>query len=953
MLKEEADGTVRVSLRSLGEVDVRRIAEAHGGGGHRFAAGFSSDDGVDTVVGANRAQASDRASDRPARVPRTASSSSTSPRAGRRTTSSRSSARSTASAGSATRARSIPTRPACCSSASGAPRGCCASSRRPARRTAAPSCSASRRARSTRRARCVDRRPMPIDREQTSRRSCRRFVGDIEQLPPMVSAVKVGGRRLHELARRGEEVERAPRRVHIDRIDVEEFEPGPYPAATVLVECSSGTYIRSLAADLGARARRRRAPRRAAPPARRFVHRSPRPVRSPTSKAIPTRPCCHPAAAMRDLEQVERRRRAGARRRARRHVPCRRVRRRERRARPVRGSRPRRRPARGLRAAAGRGQAGRRRSRRSRRPDPCASSPAATTRPWPRRGRPARSSRSARTTACTSVTRPCCASCASSPTRAASRRRCVTFDRHPAEVVRPGVRAASCSRRSSRSSSSSTRPATSTCAACSLRRGAQQGGRRGLRARGARRRARRPAGGRRRRLPLRAPPGRQRAAARADGRRARVRGARPRPGRRRGRGHRRAVLVDRDPELLAKGDVAEAARARSAGRTRCAGSSSGATGAAREHSASRPPTSPCPHGSASPPTASTRARSSPPTGSSARPRSRSGARPTFYEDGERRCSRRTCSTSTATSTASAVKVRFVERLRGEERFDSVDALVEQMNADVRRRPAAILAGLRHRGTLTLCVSTCWRVPAFSTKTESSLAHARHDRHDRRAPPPRDRHRLAGGAGGAAHRADQPPHGAPEGPQEGPSLAPWAARCSSAAGVGCSTTSDATTSSGTERSSPSSAFAGRTETRGADVRSSFRETTANRSSERDVGCQSPPPGPAAREPSGPLTTGNRRLSPTTSRREVPCLPSADDAIRVSGPINAAGLTMSLETGQLAHLADGAVARPGRRHHAAVHRRHRQAPRGHRLLPADGRRRGAHVRRGQDPRLVLPP
>jgi len=50
VLKEEADGTVRVSLRSLGEVDVRSIAEAEGGGGHRFAAGFSSDDGVDAVV---------------------------------------------------------------------------------------------------------------------------------------------------------------------------------------------------------------------------------------------------------------------------------------------------------------------------------------------------------------------------------------------------------------------------------------------------------------------------------------------------------------------------------------------------------------------------------------------------------------------------------------------------------------------------------------------------------------------------------------------------------------------------------------------------------------------------------------------------------------------------------------------------------------------------------------
>jgi tRNA pseudouridine55 synthase len=80
----------------------------------------------------------------------------------------------------------------------------------------------------------------------------RRFVGDLQQIPPMVSALKVGGRRLHDLARRGEEVERAPRPVRIDRLDVEAFEPGPYPVVTILVECSTGTYVRSLAADLGA-----------------------------------------------------------------------------------------------------------------------------------------------------------------------------------------------------------------------------------------------------------------------------------------------------------------------------------------------------------------------------------------------------------------------------------------------------------------------------------------------------------------------------------------------------------------------------------------------------------------------------------------------------------------------------------------------------------------------------
>ena len=98
----------------------------------------------------------------------------------------------------------------------------------------------------------VDRRPMPIDQADVEA-TVPAFLGEIEQLPPMVSAVKVGGRRLHELARRGEEIERAPRRVCVDRIDIEAFEPGPYPVATVRVECSSGTYVRSLAADIGTR----------------------------------------------------------------------------------------------------------------------------------------------------------------------------------------------------------------------------------------------------------------------------------------------------------------------------------------------------------------------------------------------------------------------------------------------------------------------------------------------------------------------------------------------------------------------------------------------------------------------------------------------------------------------------------------------------------------------------
>jgi tRNA pseudouridine55 synthase len=82
------------------------------------------------------------------------------------------------------------------------------------------------------------------------RQAAAALTGNIEQIPPMVSAVKIGGRRLHELARQGIEVERPPRKVTVYRFDVEPdpARPGVYRAE---VECSSGTYIRVLAEDIG------------------------------------------------------------------------------------------------------------------------------------------------------------------------------------------------------------------------------------------------------------------------------------------------------------------------------------------------------------------------------------------------------------------------------------------------------------------------------------------------------------------------------------------------------------------------------------------------------------------------------------------------------------------------------------------------------------------------------
>jgi tRNA pseudouridine55 synthase len=76
------------------------------------------------------------------------------------------------------------------------------------------------------------------------------FLGEIEQIPPMYSAVKRGGVPLHRIARQGREVERPPKRVHIEGITLLAYAP---PDVTFEVDCSTGTYVRTLAADLGAR----------------------------------------------------------------------------------------------------------------------------------------------------------------------------------------------------------------------------------------------------------------------------------------------------------------------------------------------------------------------------------------------------------------------------------------------------------------------------------------------------------------------------------------------------------------------------------------------------------------------------------------------------------------------------------------------------------------------------
>lgn len=89
----------------------------------------------------------------------------------------------------------------------------------------------------------------PPDRA-TIDRALLSFVGWIDQVPPAFSAAKVTGRRAYDLARRGADVELAPRPVRIDAIDVLAFD---YPRLALKVRCGKGTYIRSLARDLGER----------------------------------------------------------------------------------------------------------------------------------------------------------------------------------------------------------------------------------------------------------------------------------------------------------------------------------------------------------------------------------------------------------------------------------------------------------------------------------------------------------------------------------------------------------------------------------------------------------------------------------------------------------------------------------------------------------------------------
>jgi tRNA pseudouridine55 synthase len=95
----------------------------------------------------------------------------------------------------------------------------------------------------------LEREPMEFS-ETELKSASKRFIGTIPQIPPMVSALKHQGRRLYELARRGEVVEREARPVEVFELEILSVGPGPYPEVEFRVVCGKGTYVRSLAADM-------------------------------------------------------------------------------------------------------------------------------------------------------------------------------------------------------------------------------------------------------------------------------------------------------------------------------------------------------------------------------------------------------------------------------------------------------------------------------------------------------------------------------------------------------------------------------------------------------------------------------------------------------------------------------------------------------------------------------
>jgi len=96
----------------------------------------------------------------------------------------------------------------------------------------------------------LEERPVYVTREELEG-ALERFWGDIQQIPPMYSAIKIGGKKLYELARKGREVERPPRDIYIYALNVIDREPPAGSDYLLRVVCSKGTYVRTLCHDIG------------------------------------------------------------------------------------------------------------------------------------------------------------------------------------------------------------------------------------------------------------------------------------------------------------------------------------------------------------------------------------------------------------------------------------------------------------------------------------------------------------------------------------------------------------------------------------------------------------------------------------------------------------------------------------------------------------------------------
>lgn len=94
----------------------------------------------------------------------------------------------------------------------------------------------------------LSQKPFDHIKEQQVIDAFKHFTGEIDQLPPMVSAVRHKGKKLYELARKGITVERTPRRITIHKLEIEKFD---LPKVQFYLECSKGTYVRQIASDVG------------------------------------------------------------------------------------------------------------------------------------------------------------------------------------------------------------------------------------------------------------------------------------------------------------------------------------------------------------------------------------------------------------------------------------------------------------------------------------------------------------------------------------------------------------------------------------------------------------------------------------------------------------------------------------------------------------------------------